>query len=50
MQAAVQRVCRQMQDGDGIGSLTPYSICVHQALRDTRVLSIDPDERDGRSE
>jgi len=50
LQAAARRVCQQMQDGAGIGSLTPYSICVDKALREALGVSAGPDGRDIRRE
>ena len=32
--AAARRVCQEIQDSGGIGSLTPYSACVEEAFRD----------------
>jgi len=47
IQAAARRVCQQMQDGTGIGSLVPYSTCVRAALRDALGFSAASGERDG---
>src|SRR5215469_14539251 len=50
LQAAARRVCEQMQVGDGIGSLTPYSMCVHEALTEALAVSGAPAARYSRSE
>ena len=50
LQAAARRVCEQMQDGDGIGSLTPYSLCVHEALTEALAATGAPAAPRGRSE
>lgn len=50
LRAAARRVCEQMQDGDGIGSRTPFSTCVHEALREALGTSALQGGLDGPSE